>query len=329
MTASLAGVGFGEVGVAQTLQWLQLERGVTAALERLEERDGVGVVRLTLSDEAGAAREAVLAVIPLFAADAEVTQRGAALAQALSDEDGLVLWTPPGAGVPEAGGEADAVTRIREAASALAVGQRGEVGFPVRLAVRKVGDEGSYLSVQGGVSPHGARFTNQVFGQFQLDSNAIHRLPEDADAVTQLVDFIVLVANGIRTAGKTSDVPAEDTWSLQRLPGLSGSRVIAAAEGSAPEQGTPVRKALRAGTRAALEAFASLDDGEGAARTVRLVTYVGVFRSMAEETASIALRGLDPATFSQIDAACLVADGQLRVLFGPRSDSGLGAGDAG
>ena len=45
---------------------------------------------------------------------------------------------------------------------------------------------------------------------------------------------------------------------------------------------------------------------------------------MAEETASIALRGLDPTVFAQFDAACLVADGQLRVLFGPKAEARLG-----
>jgi hypothetical protein len=51
---------------------------------------------------------------------------------------------------------------------------------------------------------------------------------------------------------------------------------------------------------------------------------VGIFRSIEEETASIALRGLDPTTFAQLDAICLVADAQLRVLFGPAPQSGLG-----
>ena len=61
-----------------------------------------------------------------------------------------------------------------------------------------------------------------------------------------------------------------------------------------------------------MEAFAALDAQQGSALAVRLLTYVGVFRSMADETASIALRGLDPATFARLDAVCLVADGELR-----------------
>ena len=315
-----------DVGVARTRQWLRDDRGVHSELRDLQAVDGIAVASLALSDpRAGSdalSRRAALALVPLFDAgeetpDDETNARTSALAEALSDQDGLVLWTPPGASLPPPTNDA-ALRQIREAAAALAPGQSGEVAFPVTLAIRKVGDEGSYLSVQGGLSPHWARFTNQVFGQFQLDSNAIHRLPADPAKVTQLVDFLVLIANGVRTTGHTADAPAEDHWSLQRLDGVSGVRIIAAAPASEPEGGTPVRKALRTGTRAALRALARADT------PLRLITYVGIFRSIEEETASIALRGLDPTTFAQLDAVCLVADAQLRVLFGPAPQSGLG-----
>ena len=309
---------FAEVGVAQTRDWLRRERGVHAELRELSSSEGIGLARLTLAGE----RDATVAVVPLFTPDAETDARGAALARALSADapdgrDGLVLWTPPGAPLPDAGDQAT-LQRIRAAAAALAPGDRGEVGFPVTLGLRKTGDEGSYLSVQGGLSPHWARFTNQVFGQFQLDSTALHRLPEDPGTVTQLVDFLVLVANGIRTAGTATTAPADDTWALQRLPGLSGARVVAAAPAATPEQGGPVRKALRAGTRTAIAAL------ERSPASVRIITYVGVFRAIQEETASIALRGLDPDSFAHFDAACLVADAELRVLFGPTPESRLG-----
>ena len=309
---------YAEIGVAQTLDWLRRERGVPADLRQLSSAEGVGLARLGLPDD----REATLAVVPLFTPDAETDARCHALARALAepadaDLDGLVLWTPPGAPIPSSDDHA-ALQRIRAAAAGLAPGDRAEVGFPVTLAIRKTGDEGSYLSVQGGLSPHWARFTNQVFGQFQLDSTALHRLPQDPDKVTQLVDFLVLVANGIRTAGNTTTAPAEDTWSLQRLPGLAGPRVIAAAPAAEAEQGGPVRKTLRTGTRAAIAAL------ERFPASVRLITYVGVFRAIQEETASIALRGLDPASFAHFDVACLVADAELRVLFGPTPESRLG-----
>lgn len=315
-----------DVGLARTLQWLREDRGVQAAAHETRAAEGIGLATLALADPAAGgetlSRRATLAIVPLFSADEETDARAAGLAQALSaepdaGEGGLVLWTPPGASPPEPGDEA-ALKVIREAAAALAPGASGEADFPVTLAVRKVGDEGSYLSVQGGLSPHWARFTNQVFGQFQLDSNALFRLSSDRDKVSQLVDFVVLVANGIRAVGQTADAPARDSWSLQRLPDLSGARVIAAPPTSEPEAGTPVRRALRSGVRAALRAFAAAD------APVRLVSFVGVFRSLEEETASMALRGLDPTTFAQLDAVCLVADGGLRELFGPTPEARLG-----
>ena len=309
---------FTEIGVAQTLDWLRRERGVAAELRELSAAEGVGLARLALPDE----RDATIAVVPLFTPDEETDARCEALAHALSDAagadlDGLVLWTPPGAPIPAPDDDA-ALQRIREAAAGLAPGDRAEVGFPVTLGDSQGRRRGLLLSVQGGLSPHWARFTNQVFGQFQLDSTALHRLPQDPDKVTQLVDFLVLVANGIRTAGNTTTAPAEDAWSLQRLPGLAGPRVIAAAPAAEPEQGGPVRKSLRAGTRAAIAALGRFP------ASVRLITYVGVFRAIQEETASIALRGLDPASFAHFDAACLVADAELRVLFGPTPESRLG-----
>jgi len=309
-----------EVGVAQTLAQLRRIHGIAGELLDLKHQDGATLARLVLSEPSTGSdaptRKAALAVVPLFEAEEETEARRSALEEALSDLDGLVLWTPPAATLPDLT-DTDTLERIRAAAGALAMDERGEVGFPVTLAVRKVDDEGSYLSVQGGMSPHWARFTNQVFGQFQLDSTALRRLPEDAAKVTQLVDFIVLVANGIRTPGKTADAPAEDTWVLQRLPALAGARVIAAAPASEPEAGKPVRKALRTGTRSALRLLAESD------ATLRLVTYVGVFRAMAEETASIALRGLDPTSFAALDAAWLAADGEMRALFGPTAESRL------
>lgn len=319
-----AAAPFVDVGVAQTLAWLQSTHGVAGEVQRTEARGGIGLARLALSDPSTGSetptRKASLAVVPLFASDDETEARRVALEATLSDVEGLVLWTPPGASLPDAT-DAGTMERIRAAASALGGGERGEVGFPVTLAVRKVDDEGSYLSVQGGMSPHWARFTNQVFGQFQLDSTALQRLPDDPAKVTQLVDFIVLVANGIRTAGASADVPAEDTWSLQRLQGLGGARVIAAAPASEPEAGTPVRKALRSGTRAGLRALTETDSA------LRLVTYVGAFRAMAEETASIALRGLDPTSFATLDGAWLAADGEMRALFGPTAESRLASED--
>ena len=301
-----------EAGVALTLQWLRAQRGGNAELVELRDAEGVALAELSLEQ-----RKATLAIVPVFETDDETTAAAAAIAAQLANEDGLILWVPPGATLPTPD-NTDFLQQVGAAAATLTAGERGEVRFPVTLGIRKADDAGSYLSVQGGLSPHWARFTTQVMGQYQLDSTAIHRLPEDAAAITQLIDYLVLVANGIHTPGKTVQAKAEDAWSLQRVSGLQGARVIAAPPGAAPEQGTPVRKALRSGVRTALAALDAADT------SVRLLTFVGVFRSMAEEKATIALRGLDPSTFARFDAACLAADAQLSLLFGPSPESGLG-----
>lgn len=314
-TTSPARAPFARVGAALTAQWLRTSPDEAVAVE-VTEADGIGVARLRAGE-----RRAMAAIVPLFdPADAAIAPAAAALAERLAASgEGAVLWVPPGAPLPDPADET-AVSRILEAADKLRAGERSEVHFPVTLALRKVGDEGSYLSVRGGLSPHWARFTNQVMGQYQLESGAIHRLPGDADAVTQLVDYIVLVANGIRTSGRSAEARAEDAWSIQRVAGLAGAAVVAAPTDAPPQEGTAVRKALRAGMQ---QAIAILDASEAA---LKVVTFVGVFRSMEEETASIALRGLDPTTFAHFQAALLVADGQTRVVFG---SDGARPGEAG
>ena len=139
---------FVDVGVAQTLAWLESAHGVAGEVQGMELRGGTGLARLTLSDPSAGSerptRKASLAVVPLFDSDEETEARRAALEAALSGVEGLVLWTPPASELPDANAAA-IVERIRAAASGLQAGERGEAGFPVTLAVRKVDDEGSNL----------------------------------------------------------------------------------------------------------------------------------------------------------------------------------------
>ena len=299
-----------QVGAALSAQWLRETQDTGVEVGKItESEEGIGLAQLRVSQQWGLA-----AVVPLFnRPDVDTLSAAAVLRDRLAAAaPGLVLWVPPGAPLPAAEDEA-AVSRILEAAGSLRAGERGEVRFPVKLGLRKVGEEGSYLSVQGGLSPHWARFTGQVMGQYQLDSNAIHRLPSDAATVEQLLDYIVLVANGIRGPNGSSEVQAADAWSVQRTAAgdIDGAAVVAAAPSAEPAEGTPVRKMLRAGLR---DAIASLDASDA---TLKLVTFVGVFRSLREEMASIALRGMDPATFTHFNAAVLAADGETATLFGP------------
>lgn len=300
------------VGAALAARWLHTERGLETRVAMTPVGEGSPpVLRL----EAGGAPTAV-AVVPLYdvAGDAATLHRKAAWETRLS-ELGVapcVVWTPPLAVLPDDAGD-HYVGRIAEAVRGLAAGERTEVAFPVELAVRRVGDDGAYLSALGGLQPHWARFTNQVLGEYRLDSTAIHRLPEDAAAVTQLIDLIVLVANGLRTVGQTATIQAADTWPVQRLDELPRPVVIVAPPDTNPAEGRPVRKAMRAGARAAAEAFTAA--GATVEGAMRALVFVGVFRSMAEETASTALRGMDPLAYRGFDLVGLAADGRFKALF--------------
>lgn len=307
-----------QVAAGLVADWAERERGLRTEIAPLErvERD-LPVAFLT----AGEQRIAV-AVVPLYdvGADADTQRRKSAAEERLAaiGAGPVAIWVPPTAPIPIE--DADAfVARIAEATAGRAPGERVEVAFPVTLDLRKNDDKGSYLSVFGGLSPHWARFTNQVTGYYQLDSSAIHRLPDDPEKVTQLIDFIVLVANGIRTPGKTAEIKAEDTWVAQRLRSLSAPCLLAAAPGSAPDDGANVRRALRAGVQRAAQQLPALP------ADTKVLAFVGIYNSLRDENASIALRGMDPTAFAQFDFACLVADGALKPLFGPRPGTTLGA----
>ena len=314
--------GVVDVAAALTAGWIRDERSLEAQLLAGEAGavDGAPEGVAIVEGEVGGVR-AALAVVALYDVDgdAEFVARKGLIEAALSErvEGGMALWTPPGAALAADGVEGF-VDRVAEVVTSLDAGQRGEVKFPVPVGVRKVDTEGSYLSAVGGLASQWARFTDQVFGQYQLDSSAIHRLPEDPEAVTQLVDFLVLVANGIREAGKSVEVMSEDTWVVQRFEEGLGARVMAAPANADADEASAVRKRLRAGMRPAVEALAARDV------ELRMLTFVAVVGSMEGERASVALRGLDPSLFAHLDAAFLAADGKVKRLFGPKRGSALG-----
>ena len=305
-----------QVAVGLVADWVERERGIRTEIappERVE-RD-LPVAFLTAGDQ-----RIAVAVAPLYdvEADADTQRRKAAVEERLATIGAgpVAVWVPPGAGIPM--DDADAfVARIAEATAGRPPGERVEVAFPVTLDLRKNDDKGSYLSVFGGLSPHWARFTNQVMGYYQLDSSAIHRLPDDPEKVTQLIDFIVLVANGLRAPGQTAEVKAEDTWVAQQVRSLSGPCLLAAAPGSAPDDGAGVRRALRAGVQRAAQQLPAL------AADTRVLAFVGIYHSLRDENALVALRGMDPTAFASLDFACLVADGGVKPLLGPRPGTTL------
>ncbi|MDE2966887.1 MAG: hypothetical protein OXS30_05290 [Chloroflexota bacterium] len=258
--------------------------------------------------------EGALSACPLFDLSA-LQADGVTLARKVELEERLhaygardiALWVPPGASLPD---DADhAAGLIADASRELEVGGKGEVTFKVDVAVRKTGSEGSYMSVLGGLSQQWARFTNQVMGEYQLDSSSIHRLPEDEQKITQMVDFLVLVANGIRKDGVATTVKSEDTWRVQRLEGLEEPIVICAPPASVAD-GRTVRRLMRRSLREAEQALTS-------ATGFRIASMITLANSLDRELVTTALRGIDPLLLAGWDYMPLLVDGQTRNLLEP------------
>ena len=258
--------------------------------------------------------EGTIAACPLFDLSA-LQADGATVARKVELEERLhaygardvVLWIPPGASLAD---DADhAAGLIADAARELEAGQKGEVAFKVDVAVRKTGSEGSYMSVLGGLSQQWARFTNQVMGEYQLDSSNIHRLPEDENKITQMIDFLVLVANGIRKDGVATSVKGEDTWRIQRLEGIEEPVVICTPP-TAVVDGRTVRRLMRRSLREAEEALAESNG-------FRIAVMITLANSLDRELVTTALRGIDPLLLAGWDYMPLLVDGQTRNLLEP------------
>ncbi len=255
-----------------------------------------------------------LVVCPLFDLSGLLGD-GACLARKAAFEERLhaygardvAVWVPPGAALPD---DPDHLAGlVADAARSLDVGAAGEVAFQVDVAIRKTGSEGSYMSVLGGLSQHWAKFTNQVMGEYQLDASNIHRLPADDRQVTQMVDFLVLVANGIRADGNSTTVQTEDTWRIQRVEDLAEPIAVCAPPMSIAD-GRAIRRLMRRSLRDAAESLRSSDG-------FRIAAMLTLANSLDQEPVSAALRGIDPLLLSGWDYMPLLVDGQTRPLLEP------------
>ena len=317
-----------KAGTALLGQWLYDKFDLEVETGTIAPTSEPGVVQLRLVGAKGLNVDASVAVIPVYDPEAAppTLQRKAAWEERLVElgVPPCVIWVPPLATLPDDAGD-QRVGAIAETVAGLGESERGEVAFPVVLRVVRDGDEGSYLNALGGLSQHWARFTNQVMGQYRLDATPIHRLPDDAEETTKLVDLIVLIANGEREVGKSANIQAQDTWAVQRVPGLNSPLILAASPRLQPSEGRAVRKSVRAGLRRAQKAFSTLDASRSADQPepIRAVLFVGFFRSIEEENVAIALKGMDPTTFGSMDLACVVADGYVKRLYGPQPGSVL------
>ncbi len=228
----------------------------------------------------------------------------------------FLLWVPPRADVPAQEPEAsDFVERVEAAAASLPSGGRTEVTFPVAVRMGKMREEGGYASVVGGLSRWWTRITENVQGTYHVDSAAVHRLTLDSGARERLWQNIGQLSLSIEVA-QAADFEVEEAWTLQRLPepeGESGFALVAAPPSVDPTEGIPVRRVARRRLLAANETLNALDV------ELRAVGLIGIYEYAELEGAGATIKALDPSLFNRLSVVCILADGEVRATFLPRS----------
>lgn len=295
------------------LDWLADERGRRFEIERTEE-PAPGVLAAIATD---GSRRLAAEVHPLLEPtrnDAWASNRERLEVQIASGlPGGYALWLPPGADLPAGGSaEEELVRLVREIASNLEPGQRADVPVPVSIFIKKQQDEGSLMSVSGGLNRYWARLSERARGTYDLDSTRLHRLPESAEHVERLCETVWERAAAIESAGQWVEIETIDAWTVQRLAGAEGFAIIGRPPEELADVGLAVRRNLR---RLLAEATPRLHES-GA--EVKALVATGYYAHMEDEGATTAMRGYDPALYAGLDFVCLTADGLVKALMEAR-----------
>jgi len=290
-----------------------------ASFSAPEPRDGAFVA-------SGGAHTVGIFVAPLWEEDASWSDRLRAQEAHLDAggvEGAFLLWVPPRATLPveEPAASAPAlsevegfVQRVFAAAASLAPGNRTEVTFPVVVKMGKSREEGGYASVNGGLSRWWTRITESVQGTFSVDSTAVHRITHDGDARERLWESIGEIARDV-AVGHAVEFDIDEAWTLQRLPGDApeGFALAGAPPSVDPTEGILVRRVARKRLQQANEALLPLDVD------LRAVGLVGAYEYADLEGAGATVKALDPGLYARLEAVCVLADGDVRPTFLPRS----------
>ena len=245
----------------------------------------------------------------------------ALLASELEDEPGgRALWVPPGAALP------DHEPRRSELRLLLSNGMRGlepgarrEVRIPVTAGLARVGDEGAYMSVVGGLATEWTTLSEGINGAFHLDSRELRRLPEQRAEVEILVSRVRDHAAAL-ASNEVTPIQLHDYWVVSRLPAdePAGVTVIGAPPDFDQQDGAVARRLLRRHvTRAVEQRQAASEAGEQTSLAVLVL--VAALAHLQDEMATAALRGMNPAAYGALDLIALVADGAVRQVLQPRS----------
>ena len=230
-------------------------------------------------------------------------------------EGAFVLWVPPGADVPADEPEASAfMSAVQEAATTLTPRARTEVMFTRNVRLGKVREEGGYASVTGGLSRWWTRVTENVQGTFAVNASDVHRLTQDGEAREKLWEWIGVLSQGVEV-GQAAEFDVDEAWTLQRLAADAevGFTIIGAPPAVDPTDGILVRRAARKRLAAANEALASVEVD------ARAAGLVGIYEYAELETAGATVKALSPTLFSAFQVVAILADGDMRPTFAPKS----------
>jgi hypothetical protein len=224
-----------------------------------------------------------------------------------------VLWVPPRAAPPFEEPQALEFTRrVRLAAAPLVPGGRAEVQLPVRLGLGKVQEEGSLVSVDGGLARWWAEISEGVTGSYRLDSMALHRAPAEERVRQTIFRRIAEAAAGLEV-GEVVTFDATDAWTVQRLRDGEGMVIVASPPEVDPTEAAGVRRLLRRGLAAANTALEAED------ADLKGVAAVGIYEYAEQEGVRAALRAFDPSLYMGLDLICVLVDGEVRPAVLPRS----------
>jgi hypothetical protein len=189
----------------------------------------------------------------------------------------------------------------------LGPGERREVRIPVTAGLARVGDEGAYMSVVGGLATEWTTLSEGINGAFHLDSRELRRLPEQRAEVEILVSRVRDHAAAL-ASNEVTPVQLHDYWVVSRLPAdePAGVTVIGAPPGFDPQDGAVARRLLRRHvTRAVEQGQAASEAGEQTSLAVLVL--VAALAHLQDEMATAALRGMNPAVYGALDLIALVS----------------------
>jgi hypothetical protein len=259
-----------------------------------------------------AERDLTIAISPLFEREYGDWSRQKELLEeqlaAALENGAYVLWLPPGAALPlEEPARTELVFRLKMRAAALQTGERVDFRMPVALAIQKQEPEGAYASVIGGLSPIWSWFTEKIRGVYSIDARGLTRLPDAREEREAMVEAIAAELSTMEV-GERKQLPAEDSWTLQRVTGSSGFSIVGAPFDRLPEE-RETRKRVRAVLSSAHESLS----GEA----LKVLLMPGLYLYASEENVSTAIRGFDPVLYAGIDYVALIADGIVKPIIAP------------